>query len=254
MAQLHFSEIGKGQPIVLIHGFCETSAMWNHIASSLSTNFHVFCPDLPGFGKSQLANDQLNLEEVAVMLEEWMDAQKIVTPFIIGHSLGGYIALALLELMGNQIKGIGLIHSTAFADDEEKKHGRNKTITFLQKHGVEKFVTAFVPQLFTASTRDFFSAEIALAVTQAKESSLNGLIAFSEAMRDRKPRLETLNLFSGPKLMIAGTEDGSVKIESSRLQQSTFSTYHELNGIGHMGQVERKEEVIEILREFLKEN
>lgn len=254
MSQIHFSEIGKGQTLVFIHGFCEIGNMWESAANALSDQFHVYYLDLPGFGMSPLEQDHVTLEEVAVMLEEWMDENKIKTPFIIGHSLGGYVALALLELMGNQIKGIGLIHSTALADDEEKMQGRNKTITFLKKQGVEKFVTAFVPQLFTPSNRDLFQKEIELAVDQAKKSTLHGLIAFTEAMRDRKSRISLLENFKGPKLMIAGTEDGAVKIEASRMQLRLFTQYHELNGVGHMGQVERKDEVIEVLRGFLKEN
>jgi pimeloyl-ACP methyl ester carboxylesterase len=254
MSNIYFSEKGGGYPVVLIHGFCEIGAMWDEIATALAEEFHVFYPDLPGFGKSPISSDSISLEEVAVGLEEWMEEKKIEQPFIIGHSLGGYVALALLELMGNRIKGIGLIHSTALADDEEKKEGRNKTITFLKKQGVEKFVTSFVPQLFTASNRKDFDKEIDLAVSQAKESSLNGLIAFTKAMRDRKSRLELLIDFSGPKLLIAGTEDSAVKIDSSRFQQSAFSEYHELKGVGHMGQVERKSEVIEILRAFVKQN
>ncbi len=251
MSVIHFSEKGKGNPVVFIHGFCEIGAMWDDIASTLASDFHVFYPDLPGFGKSPISSNQVTLEEVAVLLEEWMEEQKIESPVVIGHSLGGYVALALLELMGNRIKGIGLIHSTAFDDDKEKKHSRNKTITFIKKQGVDKFVTAFVPQLFTASTRAHFEKEIDSAVTQSKESSLVGLIAYSEAMRDRKSRLQILEDYKGPKLLIAGTEDGAVKIEASRLQKEAFSSYYELEGVGHMGQVERKKEVIEVLRGFI---
>ncbi len=247
MSVIHFSEKGKGNPVVFIHGFCEIGAMWDDIASALSSDFHVFYPDLPGFGKTPISSNHATLEETAVQLEEWMEEQKIENPVVIGHSLGGYVALAILELMGNQIKGIGLIHSTTFNDDEEKKHSRNITIAFIKKQGVDKFVTSFVPQLFTPSTRAQFEKEIGLAVTQSKESSLVGLIAFSEAMRDRKSRLKVLEEYTGPKLLIAGTEDGVVKIEASRLQKEAFTAYYELEGVGHMGQVERKEEVIKIL-------
>jgi pimeloyl-ACP methyl ester carboxylesterase len=251
MSVTHFSDKGMGQPIVFIHGFCEIGAMWDAIAYPLASDFHIFCPDLPGFGKSPMASNHITLEEVAVQLEEWMEEQKIENPIVIGHSLGGYVALALLELMGNRIKGLGLIHSTALADDEEKKNSRNKTITFVKKHGVDKFVTAFVPQLFTASTRTQFEKEIDLTVTQSKESSLIGLIAYSKAMRDRKSRIQFLWDYKGPKLLIAGTEDSVVKIEESRLQKDAFTAYHELAGIGHMGHVEQKEAVIEILSKFM---
>lgn len=121
MSGIHFFEKGKGHPLVLIHGFCETGNMWTDFAEALSNEFRVICPDLPGIGVSSIAGDRISLEEVAVSLEEWMEANQVENPIVIGHSLGGYVSLALLELMGNRIKAIGLFHSTAFADDGEKK-------------------------------------------------------------------------------------------------------------------------------------
>ena len=222
----------------------------NYFAEKLSAHFRVICPDLPGFGDSPIFGDQITLEEVAVQLEEWMEENQIQDPIVIGHSLGGYVALALLELMGSRLKAIGLFHSTAFPDDEEKKGMRNRTIVFLQKNGVEKFVTSFVPPLFPENRREELACEIQAAIEDAKRSSLDGLIAFAGAMRDRKDRVEILRNFAGPKLLIAGTEDGAVKIEASRAQQDAFSHYIELQGVGHMGMVEERERTLEVIREF----
>ncbi|SDD81668.1 Pimeloyl-ACP methyl ester carboxylesterase [Algoriphagus faecimaris] len=253
MSSIHFFEKGSGQAVVLIHGFCEVGAMWEDFAEELSQSFRVLCPDLPGFGKSPLSKPQISLEETAVMLEEWMEEHSIQDPMIIGHSLGGYVALALLELMGSKIKGIGLFHSTAFADDAEKKEMRNRTIQFLKKFGAEKFVSSFVPPLFSEKHWEEFADEIEKATQQARQSTLEGLIAFTEAMRDRKDRFEVLNNFQGPKLMIAGTEDGAVKIEASRQQKTAFTDYVELEGTGHMGMIEQKERTLEIVREFCED-
>lgn len=250
MSEINFFEKGKGQPLVLIHGFCESGKMWGTFADSLSQDLRVICPDLPGFGDSPISRDQISLEEVAVMLEDWMESNRIENPIVIGHSLGGYVALALLELMGSRLKAIGLFHSTAFPDDADKKEMRNRTIAFLKKNGVEKFVTSFVPPLFPENRRDELSKEIEAAIEDAKRSSLNGLVAYSGAMRDRKDRAEVLRDFSGSKLLIAGTEDGAVKIESSRAQKAAYSQYIELQGVGHMGMVEEKEKTLEIIREY----
>lgn len=247
---IHFFEKGQGQPIVLIHGFCEISEMWRSFAEELSSDFRVICPDLPGFGKSPIASDQITLEEVAVQLEEWMAENQISNPIVIGHSLGGYVTLALLELMGKKMKAIGLFHSTAFPDDQEKKEMRDRTVIFLMKNGVDKFVTTFVPQLFSEARRDELQKQIDLAIEQAKESTLEGLIAFTRAMRDRKDRLEVLEHFSGPKLLIAGTLDGAVKIEASRAQKDAFTDYFELEETGHIGMVEKREETMKIVRNF----
>ena len=247
---IHFFEMGQGQPVVLIHGFCEISEMWRNFAEDLSSDFRVICPDLPGFGKSPIASDHITLEEVAVQLEEWMEENQIFNPIVIGHSLGGYVALALLELMGSKMKAVGLFHSTAFPDDQEKKEMRDRTVIFLMKNGVDKFVTTFVPQLFSEERRDELQPQINLATEQAKESSLEGLIALTRAMRDRKDRVEVLDHFSGLKLLIAGTLDSAVKIEASRAQKDVFTDYFELEETGHMGMVERGEETLEIVRNF----
>src|SRR5690606_16552701 len=145
MSPIRFFEKGKGQPIVLIHGFCEIGEMWRDFANTLSTDFRVICPDLPGCGGSPITSNSISLEEVAVLLEEWMNENNIQNPIVIGHSLGGYVMLALLELMGDKLKAVGLFHSTAFADDEEKKGMRDRTVIFLKKHGVDMFVISFVP-------------------------------------------------------------------------------------------------------------
>lgn len=250
MSTLHFFEKGKGQPLILIHGFCETGRMWQDFAEKLSADFRVICPDLPGIGATSITSNQISMEEVAVILEDWLAENQINNPIVIGHSLGGYVALALLELIGNRMKAIGLFHSTAFADDLEKKEMRNKTIVFLKKNGVEKFVTSFVPPLFPENKREELAGEIEFAIEDGKRSSLDGLIAFTGAMRDRKDRLEILEHFSGPKMLIAGTEDGAVKIASSRAQKHASTHYHELEGVGHMGMIEKKQETIELIRKF----
>ena len=250
---LHFFEKGQGQALLFLHGFCESGEMWRHLADSLSTQYRVLCPDLPGFGSSPITHPITCLEDVAVQLEEWMDEHQIKDPIVLGHSLGGYVALALLERMGDRIKAIGLLHSTAFGDDEEKKEMRNRTLTFLKKHGAAKFVTSFVPQLFPEHRRMELAEAMAQAVEDGKRSSLEGLLAYTVAMRDRKDRLAVLEQFVGPKLLLAGTLDGAVKIDASRAQQGAYTHYIELEGVGHLGMVEEKEKTLEVLQNFVAE-
>ena len=250
---LHFFEKGQGPALLFLHGFCETGEMWRHLADSLSTQYRVLCPDLPGFGSSPITQPITCLEDVAEQLEEWMDAHQIKDPILLGHSLGGYVSLALLERMGDRIKAIGLLHSTAFADDEEKKEMRNRTLTFLKKHGAAKFVTSFVPQLFPEHRREELAEAMAQAVEDGKRSSLEGLLGYTVAMRDRKDRLAVLEQFVGPKLLLAGTLDGSVKIDASRAQQGAYTHYIELEGVGHLGMVEEKEKTLSVLQNFVGE-
>lgn len=227
--------------------------MWKTFSDHLSTSFQVFCPDLPGFGESPINQSQISLEETAVILHDWIEENQIDNPFIIGHSLGGYVTLALAELMGSQLKAIGLFHSTAFADDEEKKKTRNKTIDFVKKHGVNKFIDSFVPPLFSEQHRTEQAEKIDELIFLGKKSSKKGLLAFIAAMRDRKDRFEVWETFQGPKLMIAGEFDPAVKIESSRLHKPFATHYHELKGVGHMGMFEESKKTLETVKEFLKQ-
>jgi pimeloyl-ACP methyl ester carboxylesterase len=250
---LHFFEKGQGPVLLFLHGFCETGEMWRHFADSLSTQYRVLCPDLPGFGASPITHPITCIEDVAEQLEEWMDALQIQHPIVLGHSLGGYVALALLERMGDRIKAIGLLHSTAYADDLEKKELRNRVIIFLKKHGAAKFVSSFVPQLFPEHRREELAGAMAHAIEDGQRSSLEGLLAYTVAMRDRKDRLAVLEQFEGPKLLLAGTIDGAVKIESSRAQQGAFTHYIELEGVGHLGMVEEKEKTLAVVKDFVRE-
>jgi pimeloyl-ACP methyl ester carboxylesterase len=250
---LHFFEKGQGHPLLFLHGFCESGEMWRYFADSLSTQYRVICPDLPGFGDSVLTRPIQSLEEVAEQLESWLQELQIQNPIVLGHSLGGYVALALLERMGDRIRAIGLLHSTAFEDDLEKKEMRNRVLTFLKKHGAVKFVTSFVPQLFPEHRRIELAEAMEQAIEDGKRSSIDGLLAYTIAMRDRKDRMEVLRQFAGPKLLLAGTLDASVKIESSRAQQGAYTHYTELEGVGHLGMVEEKEKTLAVVESFVKE-
>ncbi len=246
---MHYTKEGHGKPVVLLHGFCESGLIWETFSKKLSENFQVFCPDLPGFGKSILDKESISLEEMAVIFQEWLEENNIKQPIVIGHSLGGYVTLALAELMGAELRAIGLFHSTALADDEAKKEVRNRAIQFVKKHEVKKFTDTFVPPLFDTSSDMAYSDEILKVQKIAEKTSLNGFIAFTEAMRERKDRTQIIQDFGNPTLFLAGLYDQAVPIENSRKHQFWVTDYVEV-ACGHMGMFEKPEETLKIVREF----
>ncbi|MCH7401400.1 alpha/beta fold hydrolase [Belliella kenyensis] len=249
---ISYTKQGKGKPVIFLHGFCEAKEMWSNFATQLAGLHTVYCLDLPGFGKDEYDEPlPRSLEELAVLLQEWLDAMEINQPVLIGHSLGGYVALAMTELMGSDLAGVGLFHSTAFSDDEEKRHTRNKTIDFINKHGVDKFIESFVPPLFPEASRSRLEMEIAELIDFGKMNDSKTVITYIEMMRDRKDRFEVWHSFDRPKLMIAGVLDAAVKIEGSRAHKSGASLYYELEGVGHMGMYEDPNNSLAIVREFL---
>src|ERR1043165_252005 len=144
MSSIFYRKLGKGHPIILIHGFCETHEIWNGFADKLAEKFEVFAIDLPGFGGSPLLPTPFSIQEVAVKVRDWIDQVGLQFPIVIGHSLGGYVALAMAKKSQENIAGIGLFQSTAYADSEERKTNRNRVIAFVKAHGADPFIDTFV--------------------------------------------------------------------------------------------------------------
>lgn len=254
--QLFYSESGTSHldaPLVLLHGFCETHQVWKHFEQTLSNYCRVLSPDLPGFGGSPLPAGNFRLPDVAEVLHSWLKELGINRCILLGHSLGGYVSLAFLEQYPQMVEGIGLMNSTAYADTEEKKQSRGHVIRFVEKHGVEKFIDSFVPQLFHSHRRGQLKEEIealrAIARTTPKES----LIAYTQAMQHRKDRLEVLKHFRKPVLYLVGEEDQTVSLEDSKRQVRALSNYevHILKETAHMAMYERPQESLEAIRHFV---
>ncbi len=117
--------MGKGEVIMLIHGYLETSEIWNSFAKRLSENFRIILVDLPGHGRSDNADEVLTMDLMATVLAKLLENLDIKKVFLTGHSLGGYITLAFAELYPEMLSGYCLFHSHPFADDIGKIEKRN---------------------------------------------------------------------------------------------------------------------------------
>ncbi len=147
---MHISQLGAGRNVVLIHGFCETHKVWLGVARQLAPTYRVLMPDLPGFGATALLAGSFSIEEAARHLLNRLVAEGADTMVIAGHSLGGYVALAMARLEPKRIKGLALVHSTALPDTVERKNNRNRVIDLIEQHGPEPFIRSFFQNLFAA--------------------------------------------------------------------------------------------------------
>jgi pimeloyl-ACP methyl ester carboxylesterase len=250
---LHYTVQGKGKPVVFIHGFCETSEIWARFTPFFTPHFQVICVDLPGFGKSEGLGYETSMERMAFLLKETLDTANIEKPVLIGHSLGGYVALAYAEMFPESLAGFCLFHSTAFEDAPEKKENRNKTIEYVEKYGVDAFCNPFVPGLFFHKRRESLKPEIEETLVIARQTSLDSIVNTTKAMRDRKERIEVLENSTVPVAFIVGKDDTAVTFDKSLAQchlpkqsQTLF-----LSETGHMGMFERPEECAKFLKGFI---
>lgn len=250
MSAIQFMETGKGYPLVLLHGFCETRKIWEHFAERLSGDYRVLCPDLPGFGDSPLPENPFDISDISMQVLGWIQENQVVNPVVVGHSLGGYVALAMAAVQPDRLAGIGLFHSTALADSTEKKENRNRIIDFVQRNGALPFVETFVPGLFHRKDHP----AIAYVYNIAAGTSTNTLVAYAAAMRDRPAQLDVLAEFTKPILFVAGEKDTIVEYhqleEQSKL--SKFPFFAGLRDVGHMGIFEDEPGSVKIVKDFMR--
>lgn len=251
--KVSFSEKGSGFPVVLIHGFCETRQVWSGFVEFLSERYRVLTPDLPGFGESPLPEGDFSIDDVAEIMFEWIKSLELSEVAVVGHSLGGYVTLALAKKHPEILRGFGLFHSTALADSEEKKDSRNKTIDFVKSRGADVFARSFVPQLFYYKNRKRLAKEIEAVVEIAAATPDQTLIQYTKAMRDRKKRLDVLKSFPHPILIIAGDNDTAVPLETIGEQEllPKKSIVHIYDDTGHMGMFEQKMQTLGAVEDFL---
>jgi pimeloyl-ACP methyl ester carboxylesterase len=238
MSPLFVYEEGRGPNLILLHGFCETHEIWNDFVKPLSSQFHVLMPDLPGFGRSAPLPSPFTIDDVGEAIAAWLTEQEITSSIVIGHSLGGYVALSLAVNHPGLLKGFGLFHSTSFADSPEKKENRNRVVEFVRKNGAAPFIETFVPGLFF----DKSHPAIAGVYRIASQTSPQAIIGYSEAMRDRPDRSSMLAENEVPKLLLAGREDTLVPLHTSRemAEKSKNCRFYEFPETAHMGFFEAK--------------
>ena len=259
--RLVYRSAGEGPLVVLLHGFGEDGRIWKHQVDALA-GYRFIVPDLPGSGASELAED-MSMEGMAYIIQQLVlqeaggtgirDAEKPPVS-LIGHSMGGYIALAFAEKYQHLLNGFGLFHSTAFADSEEKKETRRKGISFIEEHGAAAFLKTTIPNLYGPVTKEQHGHRIAAHLEQAGNFSGAALVSYYVSMMQRPDRRHVLSETRLPVLFIMGKHDTAVPMEDGLKQchLPNQSYVHILENAGHMGMVEEPERSNQILNEYLE--
>lgn len=250
MKTLNYREQGSGPTVILIHGFPMNQQVWIDFAEKLSESLKVITLDLPGFGNTPILPEGFSIDDVALSILAWIREKKYVKPVVVGHSLGGYISLAMAEHEINSMAGMCLFHSTALADTEEKKQSRNKVLEFIEKQGVQAFTSNFIGQLYADPQHSSITKVKTIAVQSPKET----VTGYVKAMRDRKDRTDLLRRFPMPVLFLAGAKDQVIPPDSIH-QQVTFNQKAEafiLPEAAHMGMFESEGVCLKKIIDFVE--
>lgn len=253
-----YCTMGSGPLVVLLHGFGEDGTIWKG-QYDLFPDYQLLVPDLPGSGNSEPIEDMSMeglAEAVKVMMEAELHASSNLAgkgTILIGHSMGGYITLAFAERYPERLRGFGLVHSTAFADSEEKKETRQKGIRFMQTHGASDFLEASIPNLYAPQTKEQYPEWIEEHLSHVHNFSADSLVSYYMSMMKRPDRTEVLKSSKVPVLFLIGRHDVAVPLEDSLKQcyLPQLSYIQILDQSGHMGMIEELNETNQILSLFI---
>ncbi len=249
--EIYFSDVGKGRAVVLLHGFLENKTMWQELASELSIKHRVITIDLLGHGESGCLGYVHSMEENAEVVHAVLSKLRIRKAIFVGHSMGGYVALAFAEMYPASVKALVLLNSTARADNEERKINRDRAIKTVKKD-YAGFVKLSIANLFSPDNRERLVDEIEKVKIQALKTPLQGVVASLEGMKIRKDREKLLRFSTYPIFLILGKKDPVLSYEDSLKQIENTDVKLFTFPDGHMSPIENKEELKNVLLDFFK--
>ncbi|TPE44907.1 alpha/beta fold hydrolase [Pontibacter mangrovi] len=247
-----YTDHGSGDTLVFLHGFCESKQVWAEFTRPLQHKFRIIALDLPGFGENTHSISSYSMESMADYVKHTLEELNVRRCILVGHSMGGYVSMAFAKKYGNMLQGLCLFHSSALPDTDEKKENREKSIDYVERHGVINFINPFVEPLFYKENRDWLKQEIEMMKEIGRATPQDSVTGALAAMRDRPDRTDVLRKATFPVLFIFGKEDGAVPLEKA-LEQCHLpgnSMVYFLEKTGHMGMFERTYETRKAIEKF----
>jgi pimeloyl-ACP methyl ester carboxylesterase len=250
---IHCFDEGEGPVILLIHGYLESAVIWKRFAEKLSGEFRVIAINLPGHGQSDIDEIHDTMEFFASVVKEILDALSIDRVFLVGHSLGGYVTLAFLELFPHRLTGYCLFHSQPFADTPEATEKRNREIQIVSEGRKEVIIPANITRMFADQNVERMPGELARSKEIASAITAGGIISVLKAMISRPSRSWLMEEGRVPCLWILGLKDNYIPCEAiqKRVRLPLNVKTVVLENSGHLGFVEEEERSVKALSEFV---
>lgn len=249
--KINYNSEGNGRPLVFLHGFLENSTMWKDTILFFSKHYKCITIDLLGHGDTGSLGYVHTMDAMAMAVRSVLDHLKISKVTIIGHSMGGYVALACIDQFSDLFSGLVLLNSTSFPDSAERKVNRTRAIQIVKKNP-NAYTSMAIANLFAEKNRKNFLKEIEEIKNQASKTSLQGIISALEGMKIRKDYTKTLLRFKGSKVIFSGQYDPVLSYAQNQKETKLCNIDHiSFNG-GHMSYLENKKEFLSELKSFLE--
>lgn len=247
-----YDDVGTGEPLLFLHGFPHSRALWTPQLTALGDRARCIVPDLRGFGGTSAAApysmDQYSDDAAALL-----DALHIERAVVCGLSMGGYIAFALWRRHRSRVRALVLADTRASADDESTRAKRTELIAAARAHGARAVADASITGMIGRSTRDKNPSLVDGMYDMLVSAPVDGIIGALEAMIARPDSTPTLATIDVPTLIIVGEEDVLTPERDARLMHHAIagSRLEVLEGAGHASNYERPAAFNHVLSEFL---
>ncbi len=229
---------GDGDAVVLLHGFPFTHRIWDETAIALAGEYRVVAPDLRGMGASNGTAGPYLMEQLAGDLAALLDALGIERATIVGHSLGGYVALAFARMYDARVARLALVTSRLIADTPEIAASRRELAAQIEVQGtIERALDELVPRLIASRRRDALLDRVRAI---AGENHPSGLAAMMRGMALRDDAHDIAEELAMPVAVIAGAEDPIIPIAEARDIARSFphAELVEIEGVAHLPMIE----------------
>lgn len=186
--RIYYTVRGKGRPIVLLHGYLEGGEVWDPLAEKLEEDYLIISPDLPGHGESGVKGEVHTMEFLASAVREVIRDAGEKRVVMVGHSLGGYVTLAFVELYPEMLSGYVLFHSHPHADTPEAIARRKREIAIVRAGKKNIMYPGNVSMMFAKENLKSMHAQLERSRQIASRNSVEGIIAILNGMIVRPSR------------------------------------------------------------------
>lgn len=254
---VRISDTHKGDcTIVLLHGYLESLDTWDEFTSLLSPKFRVVAIDLPGHGVSEVKGEIHTMEFLADTVHAALHVLGVEKAVLVGHSMGGYVALEYLRKYADFLSGIVLFHSTPNPDSEKKQNDRLREIELIRAGKKELLARSF-PQIgFAPQNRERLDWAIEQLSEQICMTEEEGIVAILNGIRERTDLNDVMRTSNVPELILLGRHDEYITPEIAEKMLSDHPQAHVvwLENSGHMGFIEEPEASADAIISFVSEH
>ena len=251
---LHYRDEGRNheQTLVLLHGYLQNLDIWSSYVLFYMRTMHVITIDLPGHGYSECFGDVHSMDLMAKSVKAVLDDAGVEQCVMVGHSMGGYVALAFADLFPHHLRGLGLLHSHALADTDKIIERRMETCDQVMSNRAS-YIVGFIPPLFDVSKRNELTLEIKDLQDQCLETKAESIVAAQRGMASRPSRIHVLQSLEVPTLFVYGKNDTRIPVELA-LAQAMEARHAEillLDNVAHMAHIEERDYVRPRIQNFV---